>query len=73
MHGNVHEWTSDWYASSYPAGSATDPVGPTTGSSLVIRGGNYGYPGHYTRSARRMWSSPGGPSPILGFRLSLRP
>ena len=73
MHGNVHEWTSDWYASSYPAGSATDPTGPTTGSAIVIRGGNYGWPGSYARSATRRTSPPGGPSSVLGFRLSLGP
>ena len=27
MHGNVWEWTTDWYAESYEAGPRTDPAG----------------------------------------------
>ena len=38
MSGNVWEWCQDRYGP-YPSGSVTDPVGPSSGSYRVIRGG----------------------------------
>jgi formylglycine-generating enzyme required for sulfatase activity len=73
MHGNVNEWTADWYAASYPTGSVTDPVGPTTGSYRVERGGSWGSSASNARSANRSGRGPAGSFSTLGFRLSLRP
>ena len=40
MAGNVWEWTLDWYAS-YLLATAFNPTGPSSGTSRVIRGGQW--------------------------------
>lgn len=39
MTGNVYEWCSDWQEP-YQSGAQTNPKGPQTGRSRVMRGGN---------------------------------
>lgn len=42
MSGNVQEWVSDWYQDDYYSESPyTNPQGPSTGSSKVLRGGSW--------------------------------
>ena len=41
MHGNVEEWISDWYDNKYPIGNVSDPLGPTSGTHRVRRGGSW--------------------------------
>ena len=42
MMGNVWEWTEDWYAAGYYGNSSpSDPKGPGSGSSRVLRGGSF--------------------------------
>ena len=68
MHGNVREWVSDRYAG-YPSGTVTDPTGPETGSSRVIRGGGWFYAARIARSANRADGTPAGRGLYVGFRL----
>ena len=68
LHGNVWEWTADWYGAN-SAGTVSDPTGAETGSNRVFRGGGWGYG---MRSASRFGGSPDYRLIYLGFRLSLQ-
>jgi len=71
MHGNVREWTADWYAV-YSSGAQTDPTGPASGSYRVFRGGSWINVGTYLRSAGRGDHPPGTRSYIMGFRVGFK-
>jgi formylglycine-generating enzyme required for sulfatase activity len=70
MHGNVLEWCSDWYGD-YPSTPLTDPRGPGSGSSRVLRGGSWGSVPRSVRCALRLYGTPGGRFSSFGFRLVL--
>ena len=75
MHGNVWEWCQDWWGE-YPGGVAVDPLGSTTSSDRVIRGGGSGrwfYGARICRSAYRDHDDPGHRDGIIGFRVVLAP
>jgi len=69
MSGNVVEWCSDWYSSSYYSSSpANNPTGPSYGSGRVIRGGHYLY--CCPRVSNREFFFPESCQGFHGFRLA---
>ncbi len=75
MNGNVSEWCSDWNEQ-YVAFAQTDPTGPATGESKVVRGGNFTSIVHWgsfpqtCRNADRASLFPGWGYHLVGFRLA---
>ena len=55
MLGNVWEWCGDW-TGNYTSAAQTNPTGPSSGSSRVLRGGSWS-----------QWSSISGGYPYASF------
>jgi len=69
MAGNVFEWVKDWYQSDYYSVSpSSNPPGPVSGASRVLRGGAWNYGPSYLRSAYRGYAPPGSRNCGYGFR-----
>ena len=68
MHGNVWEWCEDWHGE-YPF-AVTDPKGPGTGESRVLRGGSFNYVVSFARSSYRSAGAPSYRFNNDGFRLA---
>ena len=68
MHGNVWEWTNDWYGK-YPKNAVVDPQGPSSGEHRILRGGSWLKGPQYCRSARRADFAPDFTSFSMGFRV----
>ena len=65
MSGNVWEWTWDWYTIHYAQLDQVDPIGSSTGTARVIRGGSWGSETHHLRVGNRFYRKPSN----LGFLL----
>ena len=73
MSGNLSEWCNDWF-DDYSSSNVIDPTGPSTGSTKVIRGGNFNVSDIiYCRSANRSKHSPDYSGFNVGFRVVRRP
>lgn len=72
MTGNVWEWCHDWFdSSSPPTPTRRNPVGPSSGTSRVMKGGSYlchqSYCNRY-RVAARTCNTPDSSASNAGFR-----
>jgi formylglycine-generating enzyme required for sulfatase activity len=71
MSGNVEEWCSDYYATSYGSKDTVEnPQGPTGGKSRVVRGGGCRSDAEELVVTRRAGYLPDTKSLSLGFRLA---
>jgi formylglycine-generating enzyme required for sulfatase activity len=71
MSGNVEEWCSDFYATTYGSkNTVEDPKGPSGGKSHVVRGGAYNMNVDEVGVTRRAGYLPNTKSMSLGFRLA---
>ncbi len=69
MSGNVQEWCWDWKGD-YLTTIQTNPIGPPTGSSHVLRGGSWHSRPSMLRCAKRDGSNPQYKFYNIGFRLA---
>lgn len=71
MSGNVYEWCNDWYGN-YSTENQTNPTGPETGDSKVIKGGAWNTWSDACKITSRDQADPAISSNNIGFRLVRR-
>ncbi|MCB5250254.1 MAG: SUMF1/EgtB/PvdO family nonheme iron enzyme [Candidatus Cloacimonadales bacterium] len=67
MSGNVDEWCWDWFAL-YQSGDQMNPIGPSTGTNRITRGGAFYWGENQAQIRKRNNSAPGTPMKYIGFR-----
>ena len=70
--GNVQEIASDWFGP-YSALAEVDPIGPSSGTGGVIRGGYWTVLGPNMRSSSRTWGAREWSGALVGFRVARNP
>ena len=68
-HGNVAEWCFDYYGA-YDLENTTNPLGPTTGTLRINRGGGWNDYAKHLRCAYRASTTPDQKMNNIGFRLA---
>jgi formylglycine-generating enzyme required for sulfatase activity len=69
VHGNVFEWTADWFEG-YNPNPKKNPQGPKEDAGRVIRGGSWIDTPVLVRSTNRNWDNPAIRFGNVGFRLA---
>jgi eukaryotic-like serine/threonine-protein kinase len=68
MAGNVWEWVFDYFQPGYSAKDVTNPIGPASSRTRVMRGGGFANPAAGVRIVQRDGVNPNQGLDTLGFR-----